>query len=35
VPLLIFLNVIEDVVWIFLNVAEDGAQESLVGGECT
>jgi hypothetical protein len=31
VPLLILLNVIEDVVWIFLTIAKDGAQKSLVG----
>ncbi len=30
-PLLILLNVIEDVVWIFLTIAKDGAQKSLVG----
>lgn len=29
--LLILLNVIEDVVWIFLTIAKDGAQKSLVG----
>jgi hypothetical protein len=31
VPLLILLNLIEDVVWIFLTIAKDGAQKSLVG----
>jgi len=30
VPLLILLNVIEDA-WIFLTIAKDGAQKSLVG----